>query len=53
MVFMINLETHLADSIRYEIIIITYLIYLVNYAKVKTKIIGHAESGRNIYITNR
>ena len=39
-VFFINLEIHLNDSVRYEINInvITYLIYLGNYVKVEAKI---------------
>ena len=38
MVFLINLEIHLNDSIQYDINIITYLIYLGNYVKLKQKL---------------
>ena len=55
MVFFINLEIHLNDSIRYEnnINIITHLIYLDKYVKVEAQITGHADSGENICIANR
>ena len=52
---MINLEIHLNDSIRCEIniSITTYLIYQGNFVRVEAKIAGHAESDRDICISNR